>query len=124
MCSPSSPQPYSLWFHPNSISSIISSICASSSLLQVVPNWLPRLKGDSHIKRCSKIMPVFCDKPPSFFYLAGIFLCIEVASRERSAWTVRFADIPQLILKSDQCLYRTLLFYASLRRLCAPCSLR
>ncbi|KAG2355549.1 hypothetical protein BDR07DRAFT_1425852, partial [Suillus spraguei] len=43
--------------------------------------WLPRLEEDCHIKRCIDIIPVFCDQPPSsVFYLAGIFLRIEVAS--------------------------------------------
>lgn len=45
------------------------------------PKWLPRLEEDCHIKRCIDIIPVFCDQPPSsVFYLAGIFLRIEVAS--------------------------------------------
>jgi hypothetical protein len=45
------------------------------------PNWLPRLTEDGHIRRCIEITPVFHDQPPSsFFYLAGIFLRIQVAA--------------------------------------------
>lgn len=49
------------------------------------PNWLPRLDEDRHIERCIRIIPVFCDDPPtSFFYLAGIFLRIQVAYRKQA----------------------------------------
>lgn len=49
------------------------------------PNWLPRLDEDRHIERCITIIPVFrADPPPSFFYLAGIFVRIQVAYEKQA----------------------------------------
>ncbi|KAG0698560.1 hypothetical protein DFH29DRAFT_1081735 [Suillus ampliporus] len=50
------------------------------------PAWLRRSDEDVHIKRCIRIIPEFHDRPPpSFFYLAGIFLRIKVAHSGRPA---------------------------------------
>lgn len=59
------------------------------------PNWLPRLDEDCHIARCIGIIPVFCDQPPpSFFYLVGIFLRIQVAYNQQA--------VPQFLAISRQ----------------------